>query len=967
MTAKEKEQEQEHEQDMLQEQIKRRRKRGKEDLAKIANRGRHPVYSTFEVTSASGRAYTVHIRSLTEQLNTCTCPDYLTNTIGTCKHIEGVLINLEQEFAEQWETFIEQAPPVTQIYLRHAEQSTVRVTLPLPEEAPLRDLLSRYFDAEGVLQGKVTQSLPALFGELKQLPEDLQDQVHVVQAVRDYLKKQQDIESIAQQKEWFLEQVERGNRSLDVISARLYDYQKEGVLHLAFGRRAMLADDMGLGKTVQAIAAAALLKQLRDIERVLIVCPASLKHQWAREIQRFTSLSVQVIEGNPIQRRDLYRNLEFFNVMNYELVHYDEEELIRRKFDLIILDEAQRIKNWRTKTADRIKRLRSPYAFVLTGTPLENRLDELYSIFQFIDPTILGPLWRFNQRYYEVERRPSGSYKVLGHKNLDELRRRISPYVLRRVRDEVLLDLPERIDSNFFVEMTEPQWKPYYEYQHRVAKLISQAQRRPLTPDEHKILLGSLVKMRLLCNALALHDPEVKPEDREKTAPKLRELREILEDEVASNGRKAILFSEWTNMLNLTEPILEKLGLGWVKLTGDVPSSKRGALIERFFEDPRCQVFLSTDAGGVGLNLQAASMVVNLELPWNPAVLAQRIARAHRHGQPHTVNVVNLVAKGTIEERMLDTLAAKRAVFDAALDMESEVTELSFKDAKSVLQQLQVMLGEEKAVKPELELEPTAELEEEAAVTLPTLQGFADLLVGRYSGRILLVREAPQLPTAPADGNILVVVDREPSRLRLQVEKLLREHYGDTPAPGLLLMEQEGYRALSALMGGAAAQEPEEKTVYRAPAVPAPERKDARKALEKKLRRANQGFDAADKRLKLSAVVLEGGFPEEVMRPVRQALGWALSAHLSLVKDKAPGEQLPSPRLVEAELVAPGRIAADLAARVDRVRALTAPPVEDDDEDEEAPPPSVEAAQGLIETVQEVIDRGRELVAQEGL
>jgi HEPN domain-containing protein len=312
---------------------------------------------------------------------------------------------------------------------------------------------------------------------------------------------------------------------------------------------------------------------------------------------------------------------------------------------------------------------------------------------------------------------------------------------------------------------------------------------------------------------------------------------------------------------------------------------------------------------------------------------------------------------------MLDTLAAKRAVFDAALDMESEVTELSFRDAKSVLQQLQVMLGEEKAVKPELELEPTAEPEEEA-VAAPTLQGFADLLVGRYSGRILLVREAPQLPTAPADGNILVVVDREPSKLRPQVEQLLREHYGDTPAPGLLLMEQEGYRALSALMGGAAAQEPAEKTVYRAPAVPAPERKDARKALEKKLRRANQGFDTADKRLKLAGVVLEGGFPEEVMRPVRQALGWALSAHLSLVRDKAPGETLPSPRLIEAELVAPGRIATEMAARVDRVRALTAPPAEDE---EEAPPPSVEAAEGLIETVQEVIDRGRELVAQEGL
>jgi superfamily II DNA or RNA helicase len=957
-------------QELLQEQIDRRRKRGLEELAKIINRGRHPVYSTFEVASTSERTYTVQIRSLAERLNTCTCPDYCTNTIGTCKHIEGVLANLEKEFAEQWDAFVAQAPPITQMYVHHAERTTIRVTLPLPERKRLQELLARYFDAEGVLQGKVTQSLPVLLGELNRLPARQRNQVHVAQAVRDHLKNQQDIEAVEQQKHWFLDQVEQGNRSLSVISTPLYGYQEEGVLHLAFGRRALLADDMGLGKTVQAIAAAALLKQLRDIQRVLIVCPASLKHQWAREIRRFTSLSVQVIEGNKIQRRQLYRDLQFFNTINYELVRFDEELLSQHEFDLVILDEAQRIKNWRTKTADRVKRLRSPYAFVLTGTPLENRLDELYSVFQFIDPTILGPLWRFNERYYETERRPSGSYKVLGYTNLDELRHRIAPYVLRRVREEVLLDLPERIDSNFFVEMTGPQWDAYDEYQARVARLMAKAKRMPLTPEEHQMLLGCLVKMRLICNALALHDPEIKPQDRERTSPKLRELREILGEEVASNGHKVILFSQWSKMLALTEPMLEKLSLGWVKLTGDVPTKKRGALIEQFFEDPRCKVFLSTDAGGVGLNLQAASMVVNLDLPWNPAVLDQRIARAHRHGQPRPVNVVNLIARGTIEERMLDTLAAKRAVFDAALNEDSDVVDLSFQDAgQGVLQRLEVLLGAREAAAPELVLEPaTIPPKEVEEVAVPTLQGFADVLVGHYPGRVLLVRQAPQLPGAPSDGNVLVVVDREPAKLRPKVEALLGEHYGDFPVPGLLLMEQEGYRALAALTGGALGQTEAETTVYRASAIPAAALDDARgaarKALEKKLRRAGKGFDAADKRLKLAAVVLEGGFPEEVMRPVRQALGWALSAHLSLVKDKAPGEDLPAPRLVEAELVAPGRVPTDLSARVDRVRVLTAPPAEDE---EEAPPPSIEAAQGFIAAIQELIDLGRELIAQEGL
>ncbi|MCP4536749.1 MAG: DEAD/DEAH box helicase family protein [Chloroflexi bacterium] len=955
--------------EMLQEQIKRRRKRGKEEMAKIVNQGRHSVYSTFEVTSTSERIYTVQVRSLTEQLNSCTCPDYRTNTIGTCKHIEGVLVNLQKEFADQWDEFVAQAPPVTQVYVHHAEQTTIRVMLPFPKSKKLNALVTRYFDAQGILQGKITQSLPALLSELNRLSARDRKQILVNQTVHDHLKNQQDIDAVAQQKQWFLDQVEQGNRSLGVLSTPLYGYQEEGLLHLTFGRRALLADDMGLGKTIQAIAAAALLKQLRDIQHILVVTPASLKHQWAREIQRFTSLSVQVIEGNPIQRRALYRDPQFFNIINYELVRFDEEQIAQCEFDLVILDEAQRIKNWRTKTADKVKRLRSPYAFVLTGTPLENRLDELYSIFQFIDPTILGPLWRFNQRYYETERRPTGSYKVLGYQNLDELRQRIAPYVLRRVREEVLLDLPERIDSNFFVEMTDPQWKAYHEYEQRVAQLMVRAKRRPLTPDEHNILLGSLVKMRLICNALALHDPEIKPQDHEKTAPKLRELREILGEEVASNGHKAILFSQWTRMLDLTEPMLEKLDLGWVKLSGSVPTKKRGALIEQFFEDPKCKVFLSTDAGGVGLNLQAASMVVNLDLPWNPAVLAQRIARAHRHGQPRPVNVINLIAKGTIEERMLDTLAAKRAIFDAAFNEDSTVSDLSFKKAGSgVLQRLEVLLGTRDAAKPELVLTPTAaptEAEPEA-VPVPTLQGLADLLVSRYPGRILLVRESPQLPTAPVDGNILIVVDREPGKLRPKVEALINEHYGDLPTPGLLLMEQEGYRALSALTGGLIDQTAEAATVYHAPAIPAPARDDTRKALEKKLRRANKGFDTADKRLKLASVVLQGGFPEEVMRPVRQALAWALNTHLSLVlaKKRALDDNLPSPRLVEAELVASRRVTTDLAAQTDRVRTLTAPPAEDE---EEAPPPSIEAAEGFIATIQELIDLGREWIAKEGM
>jgi hypothetical protein len=449
----------------------------------------------------------------------------------------------------------------------------------------------------------------------------------------------------------------------------------------------------------------------------------------------------------------------------------------------------------------------------------------------------------------------------------------------------------------------------------------------------------------------------------------LRELKHILDDEVANNGHKAILFSQWARMLDLTEPVLGRLKLGYVKLTGDVPTPKRGKLIERFFEDDDCRVFLSTDAGGVGLNLQAASLVINLDLPWNPAVLEQRIARAHRHGQRRTVNVINLIAQGTIEERMLDTLAAKRNVFAGVFGGEEAPAEISFRDTgQSLLKQLDEIL---QPVEVKLELEPEVEAEAELAKA-PTLRSFADLLVGRFPGRILLVRPAPQLPGVAGDGNVLVVVDREPAELRSQIEKSLVEYFGSAeltpggpalPIPGLHLMEQEGYRALVALTGGALEQiEPEEEAqVYRAPAMPAPTGPSGREELERRLRKAQEGFDFAAKRLQLAQVVLQGGFPEEMLRPVREALGWGLSSFLTLFKDREPAPDLPGARVVQAELVEPGRMPGDLAAQLARVRELTAPPAEDE---EPAPPPSAETSEMLIAAVQDVIDLGRQLAAE---
>ena len=464
-------------------------------------------------------------------------------------------------------------------------------------------------------------------------------------------------------------EVRGAGRDQPGILATLYPYQVEGVAFLASRGRALLADDMGLGKTAQAIAAMVRLMRTDDVRRTLVVCPASLKRQWEREIRRFAGFGeghVKVVVGRREERRRAYADPPEVLVTSYELARADEKDLVALAPDLLVLDEAQRIKNWRTRTADTVKRIPSRHAFVLTGTPLENRLDDLYSLMQVVDPPLFGPLWKFNEEFTERDERG----RISGYKNLDHLRRRVGDVMLRRRKEEVLVDLPARLVNRMTVPMTPLQQGIHEDAQLQVSMLLNRLKKRPLTPQEEQRLLRAFQRMRMACDAAGLCDKET------EGSPKLDELEGLLDEICLQGGHKVVVFSEWERMQAMAAGVCEKLRVGHVRLHGGVPSEARGRLIDRFLGDPSCKVFLSTDAGGVGLNLQAASHLVNLDLPWNPAVLAQRIARVHRLGQKGAVNVVLLVSEASFEERLEGTLDSKRALFAAAVG-DDDVTEVS--------------------------------------------------------------------------------------------------------------------------------------------------------------------------------------------------------------------------------------------------------------------------------------------------
>jgi SNF2 family DNA or RNA helicase len=635
---------------LREEQIDLRRQRAVEGKFCIQNQGRNRVFSDYQVSNpASGGVYQVSIRGFEVGDNACTCPDFRTNTLGTCKHIEAVLAVLRAETPPQLQS---RKATVTrpEVYLHYGEQLRLGLHLPPRCSDQLRHLAERFFNDDG------TWKDGEQYDELVEAVNTVPEQVTIFSDAMEHIDRETERRLMAHREEVLLRELELNRLNLDLLKVPLYPYQMRGALFVAYRGRCILGDDMGLGKTIMTMAGVELLVRERSIERVLVVAPASVKYQWETEIQRCTDRPVQVIEGANKTRQNQYSRPTFYRLINYELVLRDLDQLNAWQPDLIVLDEAQRIKNWESKISRAVKRLRSRYAVVLTGTPLENKLEELYSIVQFVDDRRLGPAFQFLHDHRVLDE--NGNLK--GYRNLDKIREKLEPILLRRTRTEVLSQLPERTDNTLYVEMTEAQRVPYQEQQVTLAQLLS---KKYLSEIDRRRILACIANMRMLCDSTFLYDKQT------NVSPKLEEFAELMSDLLSpAEPHKVVVFSQWEVMLRKAAEVLDRLKIGYVLLHGSVPGKDRRELLECFAQDANCRVFLSTDAGGTGLNLQTADTVVNLEAPWNPAVLEQRIARVHRLGQSRPVQVINLVTRDSIEERVLRTLNQKRSLFDGVFE-----------------------------------------------------------------------------------------------------------------------------------------------------------------------------------------------------------------------------------------------------------------------------------------------------------
>ena len=692
--------------------VLRRLEAARKDSLRVEARpaeGRHLGLYVTRRPGAGSRPYRTILRGVDPIDGRCDCPDFVKNSLGLCKHILVVLNHLHAR------------PRILQQARKEQEWSDPDSGIGLCWD-PIRPLvgLGDWLDRV-VWKGDVepAKARPARVAQalkwfrsgkdgVKTLKNSYWDRsARRLELVEDLLKvmpaatangslHDPALRALLESERKHLKPLVEGSLSgaelreaFKSMKRPLYAYQREGVERFLAAGHLLLADDMGLGKTAQAITCCDILKRTGRIRRGLIIAPASLKPQWDREWQVFSDLPVQVVDGTPEERQAAYAGRkEGFLIINYEQLLRDLEIVRQWGPDLVVLDEAQRIKNWATKTALSVKGLAPTYRLVLTGTPMENRIDELASIVEWVDDMALEPKWRLSSLHAT---RADGRREVVGARNLDTIRDRLRHCMVRRIRQDVLDQLPSRTDTRVPIEMTEEQLAAHDDLIQPIIRLVMISLKRPLTQAEFLKLMQLLTTQRIISNGMVQLDFEVMwptirgraPEEsmlKGLFAPKLMELRQIVRQIVLEQGRKVVVFSQWRRMLTLAHwavsDLLAEDGLRAGFFTGAEGQRRRTQNIVEFHDDPGFRMLFTSDAGGVGLNLQrAANCVVNLELPWNPAVLEQRIGRIYRIGQKLPIDVFNLVCEQGIESRIAALVGAKQAFFKGLFDGDSDTVD----------------------------------------------------------------------------------------------------------------------------------------------------------------------------------------------------------------------------------------------------------------------------------------------------
>ena len=441
------------------------------------------------------------------------------------------------------------------------------------------------------------------------------------------------------------------NKELKIV-AKPYPYQKEGIKFMVQRQNSILADDMGLGKTLQSLTASILLKS----KKTLIICPNTAKYNWASEIEKFIpSASYIVIDGSKQDRQKiLHSKYPFmFYILNYDAVMALNDDIISLNPDMIIYDEAHRMKNRKTKRTRAAKKISAKYKILLTGTPLMNRVEELWSLLKIIEPNKWPGYDAFVKRYCE-----KGGYQnreIVGYQNLDELKEKMSKIMLRRRKDEVLKQLPEKIYQDCYLDLDTKTMSIYKQAEYQTYLELTQNQHITING-----IFGKIIRLKQIAVA-----PEILGATHKST--KIEECEKITEEIIAS-GNKVVIYSQFKKVTDyLVEMFSKKYKIAYIN--GDVSSMERKNQIDLFQNDPQTPIFIGTiQSCKEAINLTAASYIIFMDKLWNPQDNRQAEDRCHRHGQEKNVNIISLIAKNTIEEKIEKKLSDKQDLFNTVIE-----------------------------------------------------------------------------------------------------------------------------------------------------------------------------------------------------------------------------------------------------------------------------------------------------------
>lgn len=447
------------------------------------------------------------------------------------------------------------------------------------------------------------------------------------------------------------------------IKASLRSYQETGVRWMSmlshYNLGGILADDMGLGKTVQAITF--ILSNLKKDESVLITAPASLTYNWASEFEKFTDeIDFAVIDGTKAERSKEIQEKHQIYITSYGSFLKDFEDYQDKKLNYLLLDEAQVVKNYSSKTNKSLSALNVEHTFALSGTPLENRIEEIWAIFQVVMPGFLPKREKFNKMEPSV------------------ISRLIQPFIMRRKKEDVLEELPEKMEITVYNQLADDQKVIYLAQLELMQKQVLEMDSAALSRSRIEILAG-ITRLRQICNTPALF-----MDDYKGSSGKLERLRELLA-QIKDSGHRPLIFSQFTKVFPHIEKLMEEQEMTAYKLTGSTPIKDRLSMVQAFNAGSRDAFLVSLKAGGVGLNLTSADVVILVDLWWNPAVEEQAIARAHRMGQKNTVEVIRLITKGTIEEKIMEIQERKKDLIANVLEGDTVDKVLSEAEIREIL------------------------------------------------------------------------------------------------------------------------------------------------------------------------------------------------------------------------------------------------------------------------------------------